>query len=915
MDHQPPSGFDRSISLAEDSVYVFTLADFPFTDPDGDSLYEVRITTAPGLGTILKDGAGLTAPFITAAEIAAGRITYVPAADGFGAPYTTFTFQVNDDGWKDNGAAIVEDPTPNTFTINVTPVDDPPVAVADSGATGALSSVSLDLLANDVDIDGGPIALTTIAGVAVGVGDIVVLPSGARATVTSAGTILYDPNGRFDDLISPETAAATGAVNSMRLDGFSYSLNGGSAAGVAIRVDGVDGPGDILRGDSGNNVIVDTVGMGRLWGGEGADELYGSDGADVIMGGPGSDIIAGGGDTPNELYGGPGNDRYLVAHPGDTIVELIGEGTDIIETSLAAYALGANLENLIFTGTGSAVLVGNSLANRITGGSSNDELIGGSGDDVYDTTPGDTVVELPGEGIDSVVTSENAYFLRSNIENLFFAGAGSAVLVGNELDNLIVGGAGNDELIGGTGKDTYMATAQDTIVESAGEGIDQVLTAENSYVLRAANVENLIFNGSGGAMLTGSAGDNIIIGAAGADLLSGLDGSDYLIGLDGDDVLAGGAGVANQLQGGGGNDTYLVDAAGDTIVEFFDEGRDSVRTAIPIYVLQANIEDLIFTGISSAVLVGNALSNHIAGGPGDDEMIGGDGDDTYVTTLGDTIVELDGEGNDTIETVSNDYSLVVPNIENVTFIGSGPARLEGNAADNRLVGGLDADTLIGLAGNDLLFGGSGERNVLIGGSGDDTYYLSAFFPNGFEPWDTVVELDGEGIDALVSSGDGTLPANVENLFLVGTRSEFLFRYNGNGNDLDNYIVGSTVDDRLNGGPGSDTLVGNGGSDMFIFNSPIGQGNVDTILDFDLASDLFLLSRSVFPGLTETGHPGHLSPSQFRFASDANSPDVRIIFDDATGAILFDPDGNGPIPAIHFATISGEHLGPSNFHVI
>ena len=69
----------------------------------------------------------------------------------------------------------------------------------------------------------------------------------------------------------------------------------------------------------------------------------------------------------------------------DKVIELAGQGTDTIETSLATYSLAAlsAVENLTydngvaadanFTGTG------NALANSITGGSGNDILNGGQG--------------------------------------------------------------------------------------------------------------------------------------------------------------------------------------------------------------------------------------------------------------------------------------------------------------------------------------------------------------------------------------------------------------------------------------------------------------------------------------------------------------------------------------------------------
>ena len=56
-------------------------------------------------------------------------------------------------------------------------------------------------------------------------------------------------------------------------------------------------------------------------------------------------------------------------------------GTDEVRTSLASYTLGANVENLRYTGTGDFTGTGNTLANTLTGGAGNDLLDGGSGID------------------------------------------------------------------------------------------------------------------------------------------------------------------------------------------------------------------------------------------------------------------------------------------------------------------------------------------------------------------------------------------------------------------------------------------------------------------------------------------------------------------------------------------------------
>jgi len=123
--------------------------------------------------------------------------------------------------------------------------------------------------------------------------------------------------------------------------------------------------------------------------------------------------------------------------------------------------LGANIEGLIYGGTGNFTAVGNQLDNVIVGGAGNDiirggagadTLIGGAGNDVYEVTDaGDVVIEGVGGGTDSVWTYLDSYTLGANIEGLVYGGTGNFTAVGNTLNNVFVGGIGNDTFVFGAG--------------------------------------------------------------------------------------------------------------------------------------------------------------------------------------------------------------------------------------------------------------------------------------------------------------------------------------------------------------------------------------------------------------------------------------------------------------------------------
>ena len=85
---------------------------------------------------------------VSEADILDGKLVLTPAANAYGLGYATLTFRVQDNGGTDNGG-IDLDPTANTITIDVSPVNDAPNAVADSTSVDEDASVTLDVRTND----------------------------------------------------------------------------------------------------------------------------------------------------------------------------------------------------------------------------------------------------------------------------------------------------------------------------------------------------------------------------------------------------------------------------------------------------------------------------------------------------------------------------------------------------------------------------------------------------------------------------------------------------------------------------------------------------------------------------------------------------------------------------------------------
>ncbi|ABC89539.1 rhizobiocin/RTX toxin and hemolysin-type calcium binding protein [Rhizobium etli CFN 42] len=678
------------------------------------------------------------------------------------------------------------------------------------------------------------------------------------AALVNVENLTYTGSANFTGTGNALANTITGGAGNDVLNGGigADSLIGGAGGDAYV----VDNAGDLVSeaADAGIDTIWTTLAAYTLganvenltYFGTAAFAGTGNDLANMITGGTASDTLSGGvgNDTLNggagadRLIGGVGNDIYIVDNAGDIVTEAADEGTDTVQTTLAAHTLAANVENLTYTGTAAFVGIGNSLDNTITGGAAADtlaggdgndtlnggagadRLIGGTGDDTYIVdNAGDLVTEAADAGTDTVRTALSSYTLGNNVENLTYTGTASFSGAGNALANTITGGAGNDvlnggagadTLIGGAGHDTYIVdNAGDMVTEAADAGTDTVRTNLASYTL-AGNVENLSFAGTGTFAGTGNNLANTITGGAATDTLSGDAGND---------TLDGGAG-ADSLIGGLGDDTYIVDHAGDMVTEAADEGTDTVRTTLASYTLGSDLENLTYSGTVAFTGTGNSLANTIKGGAGADTLdgkagadmlIGAAGNDTYIVDdAGDVVTEGLNEGTDWIKTALSSYTLG-NNVENLLYTGSASFAGTGNALANTIIGGVGNDTLDGGAGND----------TLNGGAGNDIYIVDSAS-------DVITEAVGAGTDeirtALAAYSIAAL-VNVENLTYTGSAN-----FTGTGNALANTITGGAGNDVLNGGIGADSLIGGAGGDAYVVDnagdlvSEAADAGIDTI---------------------------------------------------------------------------------------
>ncbi|ANK90283.1 serralysin-like metalloprotease domain-containing protein [Rhizobium sp. N6212] len=663
------------------------------------------------------------------------------------------------------------------------------------------------------------------------------------------------------------TGTGNALANTITGDAGNDTLNGGAGTDSLIGGEGddtyiVDNAGDIVTesADEGADTVRTTLTSYTLGSdvenlsfiGTAAFAGTGNSLANTITGGVGNDTLDGAAGA-DILIGGAGNDTYIIDNAGDIVTEAAVVGIDTVRTTLAAYTLGANVENLLFTGSGSFTGTGNALVNTITGGAGNDTLDGGAGNDTLDGGAGndiyvvdsasDVIKEAVGAGTDEIRTALAAYSIAAlvNVENLTYTGSANFTGTGNAFANTITGGAGNDllnggadadTLIGGAGNDTYIVDhAGDLVTEAADEGIDTVRTTLANYTL-GSDVENLTYIFTTAFVGTGNDLDNTITGGAAADTLSGGVGNDTL----------NGGGGADRLIGGAGDDTYIVDHAGDIVTEAASAGTDTVRTTLASYTLGSDVEHLTYIGTAAFVGIGNSLDNTITGGAaadtlaggdgndtlnggaGADRLIGGTGDDTYIVdNAGDMVTEAADAGTDTVRTTLAGYTLG-NNVENLTYTGSANFSGAGNGLANTITGGAGNDTLNGAAGADTLIGGAGHDTYIVDNAGD-----------------IVTEAADAGTDTVRTIlAAYTLETNVENLTFIGTGP-----FAGTGNALDNVIVGGSGSNTLTGGAGNDTLTGGAAADVFVYSSNWGHDTITNFVATGSAHDAISIDHNIF----------------------------------------------------------------------
>lgn len=441
---------------------------------------------------------------------------------------------------------------------------------------------------------------------------------------------------------------------------------------------GTGGP-DTMNGFDGPETLLGLGGNDHLIGNGGADRLEGGEGRDLLEGGEGNDRMYGGGGN-DELNGGPGNDQMFGGAGADLLIpgtglDSVDGGTGIdrllldygsfdtsvffqftpgvpIATAGGGSVTATNVEAMIVHGSNySDVLIGTAYNDELYGGNGFDLLRGGAGNDLLDSgaNTGAPVAILPTAGAtrDTALPIDHFFALAAN------PNIANSTTVPHATLNVDVQ----------TQDAEFDQETKRYVAVSVAAGATLTIDVDGAFFevdTRVAILDsngNLVASNDDGASLdpgsTNSA-DSLLsftfatAGTYYVEVTSFIANSNHTSSFAVNFSLTSATvPTSDVLEGGPGNDIYVVHSSSDVVIEQAGAGTDTVRSDVS-YVLGNNVENLELTGSGAISGTGNALANQITGnaaanmlsgmggndvlngGPGNDVLSGGPGADRYL---------------------------------------------------------------------------------------------------------------------------------------------------------------------------------------------------------------------------------------------------------------------------------------------
>lgn len=454
----------------------------------------------------------------------------------------------------------------------------------------------------------------------------------------------------------------------------------------------LDGPGDLVNGGMGNDVIIGSSRADIIEGGAGDDNIWGLGGSDNIISGEGNDTVVGDGNSLGSGF--LTNESGL--HHGDDFIDG-GDGQD--------YILGQGGSDIILGGAGKDTIYGDQEVAKLApifhgndfldGGAEDDKIYGGGGDDQI----------LGGDGNDWLAGED-----QTSTVDVSSTLSGDDMLDGGNGDDTLIGGNGQDGLYGGTGQDFLHGGAGDDLLDGG---------AGDDYLKGGLGSDTYVFSPDGGhdVILDVIAAEDEMLPTRSIDFLQfgqGIKSSDLSFVRGGNDIFSFNAltiyyGNASVKIANYFSDSPRID---QVFLSFMDGGELSSDEVKQLMLQPTTESDVIYGYESDDVIFGLGGTDQIYGGGGNDRLMLSPGAvDTYLRLYGQ-------DGNDEL-------------------IGGGNGdELYGGDGNDSLYGGMGQDRLDGGRGNDFLYaGGAGlYYDFLSGGEGSDTYVMGDVVGNVYIGW-------------------------------------------------------------------------------------------------------------------------------------------------------------------------------------
>jgi VCBS repeat-containing protein len=746
-------------NVATVTITVDPQNDAPVAQADTYTIAEDGKLTVAAAGVLANDtdvdGDTLTAALVDGPDHGKlvlspdGSFVYTPDANFNGTD--SFTYQASD------GTAASE---PVTVTLNVTPVNDPPVAEDDSYDLGQGGSLVVParagVLANDTDIDGGPLTVTVASG-----------PAHGELSLNADGSFTYTPDPNYDGIDSFTYTVSDGLGGT---DTATVTMNIADAAPTAT--DDVVQTADAARQTIDLVIILDRSGsMENSPGVPGFStrlelaraaiaalfEAYGSVAdLNILIVDFASDAANSGWlDTPEEanaylasLVAGGGTNytaaiqEAIAAYQDAPLTEetkteiyFLSDGVPTSGTSLAATGTVGTWESFLSDPANqieSAFAVG--IGTGIEAGDPDLADVAFPNGDPDNPTVVTDESQLIDTLVDTVANPVSGNVLLNDDFGPDGKGNGGVGLLTITVDGVKYTYGGNQITNDGdlpviAGATLVVLTGLGGTLEFHFDNGDFTYTPPDVDDPQTELFDYTIVDGDGseiGATLQIDISDSGVV-VLDPHTVIGTDGADSLAGAAGavDDIISGGKG-ADSLVGGEGNDHVQGGADGDSLSG----------------------------GAGIDILIGGTGNDTLDGGAGADVLVGGEGADRILVGTGDRADG--GGGNDTI------LLLDTTGFDAVQGGDAGAVNL-GSAGGDVLVfnGGLD---LTALANDRIL--GIETISMLdsIGGAGGDTLTLGAgdvidigagqFDPNGNLPAAPAIRVDGDQGDVLNLEGGG-----------------------------------------------------------------------------------------------------------------------------------------------------------------